>query len=146
MTRCSRVRWHPSAETSGCALDNTLLRSRARRVKHNVRIAGSLHLEHASGDDRVGGGVLAEVVRLVLQSNHADLPGSLGRELRHLDRAGPWRLGRMLAGIFIMAMALSVVGLQILSLGLITELITSHHEERTSDRERADALVEEILS
>jgi hypothetical protein len=39
-----------------------------------------------------------------------------------------------------------VVGIQVFSLGLITELITSHHEERVSERERAEALVEEVLS
>jgi hypothetical protein len=41
---------------------------------------------------------------------------------------------------------LVVVGIQVFSLGLITELITSHHEERSTDRERAEALVEETLS
>ena len=41
---------------------------------------------------------------------------------------------------------LVVVGLQFFSLGLITELITSRHEERVPERERAEALVEEILA
>jgi glycosyltransferase involved in cell wall biosynthesis len=41
---------------------------------------------------------------------------------------------------------LVVVGLQFFSLGLITELITSRHEERVSERERAEALVDEILA
>jgi glycosyltransferase involved in cell wall biosynthesis len=41
---------------------------------------------------------------------------------------------------------LVVVGLQFFSLGLISELITSHHEERTQDREREDLHVEEVLS
>ena len=41
---------------------------------------------------------------------------------------------------------LVVVGLQLFSLGLITELITSRHEERVPERERAEALVEEILA
>jgi glycosyltransferase involved in cell wall biosynthesis len=40
---------------------------------------------------------------------------------------------------------LVVVGLQFFSLGLISELITSHHEERTAARERAELHVEEIL-
>jgi hypothetical protein len=40
---------------------------------------------------------------------------------------------------------LVVVGLQLFSLGLITELITSRHEERIPERERAEALVEETL-
>jgi glycosyltransferase involved in cell wall biosynthesis len=41
---------------------------------------------------------------------------------------------------------LVVVGLQFFSLGLISELITSHHEERTVGREREDVHVEEVLS
>jgi dolichol-phosphate mannosyltransferase len=41
---------------------------------------------------------------------------------------------------------LVVVGLQFFSLGLISELITSQHEERTGVRERAELDVEEILS
>jgi dolichol-phosphate mannosyltransferase len=41
---------------------------------------------------------------------------------------------------------LVVVGLQFFSLGLIGELITSHHEERTHDREQATIHVDEILS
>jgi glycosyltransferase involved in cell wall biosynthesis len=41
---------------------------------------------------------------------------------------------------------LVVVGLQFFSLGLISELITSHHEERTAARERDDLHVEEVLS
>jgi glycosyltransferase involved in cell wall biosynthesis len=41
---------------------------------------------------------------------------------------------------------LVVVGLQFFSLGLISELITSHHEERTAAREHGDQHVEEVLS
>jgi glycosyltransferase involved in cell wall biosynthesis len=48
--------------------------------------------------------------------------------------------------LLILGVLLVVVGLQVFSLGLITELITSHHEERASESERAEALVEEILS
>ena len=48
--------------------------------------------------------------------------------------------------LLILGVLLVVVGIQVFSLGLITELITSHHEERVSDSERAEALVEEILS
>jgi glycosyltransferase involved in cell wall biosynthesis len=40
---------------------------------------------------------------------------------------------------------LVVVGIQLFSLGLVGELVTSLHEERTSDRERVDALVDEIV-
>jgi dolichol-phosphate mannosyltransferase len=41
---------------------------------------------------------------------------------------------------------LVVVGLQFFSLGLISELITSHHEERTAAPDREDVHVEEVLS
>jgi hypothetical protein len=40
---------------------------------------------------------------------------------------------------------LVVVGMQFLSLGLLSELITSHHEEREAARDRVDAHVDEIL-
>jgi dolichol-phosphate mannosyltransferase len=40
---------------------------------------------------------------------------------------------------------LVVVGMQFLSLGLISELITSHHEERAAEREQTDVHVDEIL-
>ena len=40
---------------------------------------------------------------------------------------------------------LVVVGIQFLSLGLLSELITSHHEERLGRRQRADRLVDEVL-
>jgi glycosyltransferase involved in cell wall biosynthesis len=57
-------------------------------------------------------------------------------------------LGHAIGGrpLLILGVLLVVVGIQVFSLGLITELITSHHEERASERERAEALVEEILS
>ena len=41
---------------------------------------------------------------------------------------------------------LVVVGMQFLSLGLIGEMITTHHEERASERDRAELHVDEILS
>ena len=40
---------------------------------------------------------------------------------------------------------LIVVGMQFLSLGLLTELITSHNEERSGERERARQLIDEVL-
>ncbi len=40
---------------------------------------------------------------------------------------------------------LMVVGIQFVSLGLISELVTSQHEERMSERERVDMVVEDIL-
>ena len=43
-------------------------------------------------------------------------------------------------------MLLVVVGMQFFSLGLISEMITSHHEERALTRELHDVRVEEVLS
>jgi glycosyltransferase involved in cell wall biosynthesis len=40
---------------------------------------------------------------------------------------------------------LVVVGIQLLSLGLLSELITSQHEQRMDERERTDLVVEEVL-
>jgi glycosyltransferase involved in cell wall biosynthesis len=40
---------------------------------------------------------------------------------------------------------LVVVGIQFVSLGLLSELITSQHEERMDERERIDQFVEEVL-
>jgi len=40
---------------------------------------------------------------------------------------------------------LIVVGIQLMSLGLLSELITSQHEERMQERERSDSVVEEVL-
>jgi glycosyltransferase involved in cell wall biosynthesis len=48
--------------------------------------------------------------------------------------------------LLILGVLLVVVGLQFFSLGLISELITSQHEERTAPRERAELDVDEILS
>jgi glycosyltransferase involved in cell wall biosynthesis len=41
---------------------------------------------------------------------------------------------------------LVVVGMQFFTLGLISEMITSHHEERAAAREQRDVHVEEVLS
>jgi hypothetical protein len=40
---------------------------------------------------------------------------------------------------------LVVVGIQFVSLGLLSELITSQHEERMGERERSEQVVEDIL-
>ncbi|MGH3135409.1 MAG: glycosyltransferase family 2 protein [Gaiellaceae bacterium] len=40
---------------------------------------------------------------------------------------------------------LIVVGIQLVSLGLISELVTSQHEERMSERERSAQMIEEVL-
>ena len=47
--------------------------------------------------------------------------------------------------LLILGVLLVVVGLQFFSLGLISELITSQHEERTGAQERVELHVEEIL-
>jgi len=57
-------------------------------------------------------------------------------------------LGHAIGGrpLLLLGVLLVVVGMQFFSLGLISEMITSHHEERAQERERAEALVDEILS
>ena len=48
--------------------------------------------------------------------------------------------------LLLLGVLLVVIGMQFFSLGLISEMITSHHEERVSERERSEAMVEEVLS
>jgi glycosyltransferase involved in cell wall biosynthesis len=48
--------------------------------------------------------------------------------------------------LLILGVLLTVVGLQFFSLGLISEMVLSQHEERVDAREHADLNVEEILS
>ena len=48
--------------------------------------------------------------------------------------------------LLMLGVLLVVIGLQFFSLGLISEMITSHHEERVRERDRAELLVDEILS
>src|SRR5438067_1439037 len=48
--------------------------------------------------------------------------------------------------LLMLGVLLVVIGMQFFSLGLISEMITSHHEERAQERERAELLVDEILS
>jgi glycosyltransferase involved in cell wall biosynthesis len=57
-------------------------------------------------------------------------------------------LGHAIGGrpLLTLGVLLVVVGMQFFSLGLISEMITSHHEERAEERERAELLVDEILS
>ena len=57
-------------------------------------------------------------------------------------------MGHAIGGrpLLILGVLLVVVGIQLISLGLITELITSHHEERSSAQERMAPMVEEVLS
>jgi glycosyltransferase involved in cell wall biosynthesis len=48
--------------------------------------------------------------------------------------------------LLLLGVLLVVVGLQLFSLGLLSEMVTSQHEERTSVREQESLHVEEILS
>jgi glycosyltransferase involved in cell wall biosynthesis len=48
--------------------------------------------------------------------------------------------------LLMLGVLLVVIGMQFFSLGLISEMITSHHEERARERERAELLVDEVLS
>ena len=47
--------------------------------------------------------------------------------------------------LLLLGVLLLVIGMQFFSLGLISEMITSHHEERAQERDRAEMLVDEIL-
>ncbi len=53
---------------------------------------------------------------------------------------------RSALGCTALGVLLLLVGLQLFSLGLISEMLTSHHEERAAEREPVDAHVDEILS
>jgi glycosyltransferase involved in cell wall biosynthesis len=57
-------------------------------------------------------------------------------------------LGHAIGGrpLLTLGVLLVVVGMQFFSLGLISEMITSQHEERAAERERSELLVDEILS
>lgn len=48
--------------------------------------------------------------------------------------------------LLILGVLLVVVGIQLFSLGLVSELVTSHHEERAAEREGADLHVDEVLA
>jgi glycosyltransferase involved in cell wall biosynthesis len=47
--------------------------------------------------------------------------------------------------LLLLGVLLLVIGMQFFSLGLISEMITSHHEERAGERDRAELLVDEVL-
>jgi glycosyltransferase involved in cell wall biosynthesis len=47
--------------------------------------------------------------------------------------------------LLMLGVLLLVIGMQFFSLGLMSEMITSHHEERAQERERAELLVDEVL-
>lgn len=56
-------------------------------------------------------------------------------------------LGHAIGGrpLLTLGVLLVVVGMQFFSLGLISEMITSHHEERAQERDRTELLVDEVL-
>jgi len=58
-----------------------------------------------------------------------------------------WFWGHGIGGrpLFTLGVLLMVVGIQFVSLGLLSELITSQHEERISERERTERMVEDVL-
>ena len=58
-----------------------------------------------------------------------------------------WFWGHGIGGrpLFTLGVLLVVVGIQFVSLGLLSELITSQHEERISEQERTERMVEEVL-
>jgi glycosyltransferase involved in cell wall biosynthesis len=58
-----------------------------------------------------------------------------------------WFWGHGIGGrpLFTLGVLLMVVGIQFVSLGLLSELITSQHEERVSEQERAERMVEDVL-
>jgi glycosyltransferase involved in cell wall biosynthesis len=58
-----------------------------------------------------------------------------------------WFWGQGIGGrpLFTLGVLLMVVGVQLVSLGLLSELVTSQHEERMSERERMEQLVDEVL-
>jgi glycosyltransferase involved in cell wall biosynthesis len=57
-----------------------------------------------------------------------------------------WFWGQGIGGrpLFTLGVLLEVVGIQFVSLGLLSELITSQHEERIGERERIERIVEEV--
>jgi dolichol-phosphate mannosyltransferase len=58
-----------------------------------------------------------------------------------------WFLGHGIGHrpLLTLGVLLVVVGIQLVSLGLLSELITSQHEERMDDRARSELVVEEVL-
>ena len=65
--------------------------------------------------------------------------------LLYLTMLKLWGHGIGTRPLLTLGVLLVVVGIQLISLGLISELVTSQHEERTDERERVDLMVEEVL-
>jgi glycosyltransferase involved in cell wall biosynthesis len=74
------------------------------------------------------------------------LMGALGFViLTYLSMLWFWGHGIGTRPLLTLGVLLMVVGIQFVSLGLISELITSQHEERISERERTERMVEDVL-
>jgi glycosyltransferase involved in cell wall biosynthesis len=56
-----------------------------------------------------------------------------------------WGSGIGTRPLLTLGVLLMVVGIQFVSLGLISELVTSQHEERISEQERTERMVEDVL-
>jgi hypothetical protein len=74
------------------------------------------------------------------------LMGALGFVfLLYLSVLKLWGEGIGTRPLLTLGVLLVVVGIQLISLGLISELVTSQHEERIDERERVQLMVEEVL-
>ena len=65
--------------------------------------------------------------------------------LTYLTMLWFWGHGIGTRPLLTLGVLLMVVGIQFVSLGLISELITSQHEERISEQERTERMVEDVL-
>jgi glycosyltransferase involved in cell wall biosynthesis len=65
--------------------------------------------------------------------------------LTYLTMLWFWGHGIGTRPLLTLGVLLIVVGIQFVSLGLISELVTSQHEERISEQERTDRMVEDVL-
>ena len=65
--------------------------------------------------------------------------------LTYLTMLWFWGHGIGTRPLLSLGVLLMVVGIQFVSLGLISELITSQHEERISEQERTERMVEDVL-
>jgi dolichol-phosphate mannosyltransferase len=65
--------------------------------------------------------------------------------LLYLTMLKLWGHGIGTRPLLTLGVLLVVVGIQLISLGLISELVTSQHEERIDERERIDLMVDEVL-
>jgi glycosyltransferase involved in cell wall biosynthesis len=65
--------------------------------------------------------------------------------LLYLSMLKLWGHGIGTRPLLTLGVLLVVVGIQFVSLGLISELVTSQHEERMGDRGRAEQIVDEVL-